>query len=102
MVPLIVVGVIVFLIVLVAIFHRAIMVDVIGQLVQSRPDDYTGWLYYGTLLEREGHYLEAYDAFEKAVTLSPTYAEAWKKIGDVLLELGNSTGAAEAYRFSNS
>lgn len=102
MVPLIALGVLVFLLALVAIYHRAIMVDMIGHLVQSRPDDYPGWYYYGTLLAKEGHYLEAYDAFKKAVTISPTYTEAWKGLGDVLTKLGDSVGAAEAYRFSNS
>ena len=101
MVPLIALGIIVFLVGLVAVYHRAIMVDMIGQLIQSRPDDYDGWYYYGTLLEREGYYLEAYVAFKKAVTLSPTYTEAWEKIGDVLTKLGDTNGAAKAYGFRN-
>ena len=102
MVPLIALGVLVFLLGLVVIYHRAIMVDIVGHLVQTRPDDYTGWCYYGTLLEKGGYYLEAYDALKKAVTLSPTYAEAWEKMGDVLTKLGDIAGAAEAYSFSKS
>jgi Flp pilus assembly protein TadD len=102
MLQLIAIGVLIFLVGLVVVNYRAIMVDIIGHLVQSRPDDYTGWCYYGTLLDREGYYIEAYDAFKKAVTLSPAYTEAWKKMGDVLMKLGDSTGAAEAYRFSES
>ena len=102
MVPLIAVGVLVTLVGFVVVYHRAIMVDMIGQLVHSRPDDYTGWCYYGTLLDREGYFIEAYDAFKKAVTLSPSYSEAWEKMGDVLTKLGDIAGAAEAYRFSQS
>ena len=101
MVPLIAVGLLVFLIGLVIIYYHSIKIDMVGHLVQSRPDDYSGWFYYGTLLERGGYYIEAYDAFKKAVTLSPSYTEAWQKMGDLLTKLGDTTGAAEAYRFSN-
>jgi Flp pilus assembly protein TadD len=102
MIPLIVLVVLIVLFSPVVIFYRSIRVDIIGQLVQSRPDDYSGWCYYGTLLEKGGHYIEAYDAFKKAVTLSPNYSEAWEKMGDVLTKLGDSAGAAEAYQNSYS
>ncbi|TFG32882.1 hypothetical protein EU528_02090 [Candidatus Thorarchaeota archaeon] len=102
MVPLIAAGLLVFLVGLVVVNYRAIMVDIIGHLVQSRPDDYNGWCYYGTLLEGKGHLLEAYDALKKAVTLSPNYSEAWEKMGDVLTKLGDHEGAAEAYRYASS
>jgi len=102
MIQLIILGVLIVLFSPVVIFYRSIMVDIIGQLVQSRPDDYSGWCYYGILLERRGKYIEAYDAFKKAVTLSPNYSEAWEKMGDVLTKLGDSAGAAEAYQNSYS
>jgi len=100
--PLIAMGIIIFLVGLVAINYRAIMVDVVGHFIQLRLDDHEGWHYYGELLDGAGYHLEALDALKKAVTISPNYSAAWKKIGDVLMKLGDSNSASEAYRFSNS
>ena len=98
----IIAGVIIVLVGLVAINFRAIMVDVVGHFIQLRLDDHEGWRYYGELLDGAGYHLEALDAFKKAITISPNYSEAWEKMGDVLMKLGDRNGASEAYRFSKS
>ncbi len=96
------IGIIILLVSLVAINYQSILVDVIGQFIQLRPEDYEGWHYYGSLLDRAGYHLEALDALKKAVTIAPNYSVAWKKMGDVLMTLGDRDGASEAYRFSES
>ncbi len=96
------IGIIVFLVGLVAINYRSILVDVIGHFIQLRPDDHEGWHYYGILLDGAGYHLEALDALKKAVSIDPNYSPAWKKMGDVLMTLGDREGASEAYRFSES
>jgi tetratricopeptide (TPR) repeat protein len=94
--------IIIFIVGLVALYYQSILVDVIGHFIQQRPDDSEGWLYYGSLLDRAGYHLEALDAIKRAVTISPNYSAAWKKMGDVLTILGDIDRASEAYRFSNS
>jgi len=96
------IGIIILLVGLVAVNYRSILIDVIGQFIQLRPDDPEGWHYYGTLLDGSGYHLEALDALKKAVAISPNYSAAWKKMGDVLLILGDIESASEAYRFSES
>jgi tetratricopeptide (TPR) repeat protein len=100
--PLIAMGIIIFLVGMVAINFRVIMIDVVGHFIQLRLDDHEGWRYYGELLDGAGYHLEALEAFKKAVTISPNYSTAWEKMGDVLMKLGDSNGASEEYRFSNS
>ena len=102
MIELIALGIVIILAGLVIANYRSIMLDMIGQLIQGRPEDYSGWCYYGSLLEKEGYYLQAYNAFKRAVTLAPTYTQAWKGLGDVLTKMGDHVGAAEAYRFSDT
>lgn len=96
------IGIIIVLVCLTAINYRSILLDVIGNFIQLRPDDSEGWHYYGTLLDSAGYHLEALDALKKAVTIAPNFAAAWKKMGDVFLTLGDSDSASEAYRFSES
>ena len=100
--PIIAMGIIALLVGLVAVNYRSILIDVIGQFIQLRPDDPEAWHYYGTLLDGAGYHLEALDALKKAVAISPNFSEAWKKMGDVLKTLGDMDKASEAYRFSES
>lgn len=98
----IIAGIIIFFVGLVAFNYQSILIDVVGHFIQQRPDDSEGWLYYGSLLDRAGYHLEALDALKKAVTISPNYSAAWKKMGDVFRTLGDDNSAFEAYRFSES
>lgn len=74
------------------------IVDTVGWLLRSRPDDYVGWCHYGRLLASRGRLLEAAEALHKAVALKPDYAEAWWKLGDILTTMQQTEAASEAYR----
>ncbi|MGA2161812.1 MAG: tetratricopeptide repeat protein [Methanoregula sp.] len=50
----------------------------------AAPTDAAGWYTLGRTLTDEGNYTEALQAYDQAITLSPTYAEAWDGRADVL------------------
>ncbi len=52
----------------------------------------------GALLVQQDRPAEAAPWFERAVSASPTFAEAWLNLGIARHEAGNAAGAAEAYR----
>jgi tetratricopeptide (TPR) repeat protein len=74
------------------------IVSYVGFLLRSKPEDAGGWCYYGRLLAGRGRLVESAEALQKAVELKPDYAEAWKRLGDVLVTMGQPDAAAEAYR----
>jgi Flp pilus assembly protein TadD len=100
MLELAMIGVAVFLIVI-APFIPSIHLDMIGHVLQGRPDDPEGWVYYGELLEKRGYDEAAAAAYRAAVKLIPNYREAWLKLAGVLTKLGDFPGADEAFRFGN-
>jgi tetratricopeptide (TPR) repeat protein len=56
------------------------------------------WNNLGVLYFNRSCYLEACDAFEEAVTLSPYYYDALFNLRDTYSELGNAVGASECAR----
>ena len=92
-----IVGVIVFL----AIFGPLIpsmILDMVGNILQARPEDVEGWVYYGSLLEKRGYDEAAAAAYRAAIKLLPNYREAWMKLANVLTKLGDFEGADEAFK----
>ena len=90
--------VIIVAVIIVALEVPSFVLNYVGFLLRSRPDDAEGWCYYGRLLAGRGRLLESVEALEKAVTLKPDYVEAWRRLGDVLITMGKPDAAAEAYR----
>lgn len=76
------------------------LVVVLSQFLQARPDDSEGWCYYGQMLIRTGNEMLAVEAFRKALAIRPDYSECWKKLGDLLHRIGDFEGAEEAYKFA--
>ena len=76
------------------------LVVVLSQFLQARPNDSEGWCYYGQMLIKTGNDALAVDAFRKALAVQPDYSDCWRKLGDLLYRLGDLEGAEEAYRFA--
>lgn len=76
------------------------LVVVLSQFLQARPNDSEGWCYYGQMLIKTGNDALAVDAFRKALAVQPDYSDCWRRLGDLLYRLGDLEGAEEAYRFA--
>jgi cytochrome c-type biogenesis protein CcmH/NrfG len=74
--------------------------DMMGILLQDRPDDADGWFAYGKLLDWRGHDYAAVEAYRSAVTYDPSNKDAWRRLGDLLTELGDFEGADNSYRMA--
>lgn len=68
----------------------SLVTHTIGQLLLGRIDDFEGWCYYGKLLERRGHVLQAYNAYLKSIEINPSYSEAHERLDDLILRMQNS------------
>jgi tetratricopeptide (TPR) repeat protein len=55
------------------------------------------WNARGLVLARQGNDTAAIEAFDKAITLDPTFAFPWNNKGLVLARQGNDTAAIEAF-----
>ncbi|MHA2025663.1 MAG: tetratricopeptide repeat protein [Candidatus Thorarchaeota archaeon] len=99
MLELALIGLIVVLIVL-APFLPSFHLDMVGHFLQGRPEDVEGWVYYGSLLEKNGHEEAAAAAYRAAIKLLPSYKEAWFRLANVLTKLGDFAGADEAFKFA--
>ena len=73
----------------------------VGNILQARPEDVDGWVYYGSLLEKRGYDEAAAAAYRSAVKLLPNHRDAWRRLGNVLTKLGDFAGADEAFKFAN-
>jgi tetratricopeptide (TPR) repeat protein len=80
------------------VFIPYLIVDIVGQLLLSRPDDYEGWCYYGKLLERRGRHFQAYSAYLKSIEINPSYAEAHERLDDLILIMQNEGESTDALR----
>lgn len=97
---LVIVGVVIFLTV-VTPFIPSLILDMVGHILQARPDDIEGWVYYGSLLEKRGYDDAAAAAYRAAIKLLPSHTDAWRRLGNVLTKLGDFAGADEADRFAH-
>ncbi|MBN2230374.1 MAG: tetratricopeptide repeat protein [Candidatus Thorarchaeota archaeon] len=75
----------------------SLVTHTIGQLLIARPNDFEGWCYYGTLLERRGHYLQAYNAYQKSMAVNPHYEEAWKRLDKLIRKMETDTTIADSF-----
>ena len=92
-IPLLIAGIITIVLVMMI---PSLVTHTIGQLLLGRLDDYEGWCYYGKLLERTGHHLQAYNAYSKSIEINPSYSEAHERLDDLILKMqnsGNSNGS---------
>jgi tetratricopeptide (TPR) repeat protein len=80
------------------VFIPSLVMSIVGQLLLSRPDDYEGWCYYGTLLERRGHHLQAYNAYLKSIEINPNYSEAHGRLDNLLLKMQNEGEPTDSFR----
>jgi len=67
----------------------SLVTHTIGQLLLGRLDDFEGWCYYGKLLERTGHELQAYNAYLKSIEINPNYSEAHERLDGLILKMQN-------------
>jgi len=67
----------------------SLVTHTIGQLLLGRLDDFEGWCYYGKLLERRGHFLQAYNAYLKSIEINPSYSEAHERLDNLILRIQN-------------
>jgi hypothetical protein len=58
----------------------------------------TEWFEFGQSCEEEENYVEAAEAYRKAISLRPVFPEACFNLGNVLRLLGEPGSAANAYR----
>ena len=93
-------GAIVFL-ALVGPLIPSLVLDMVGNILQQRPEDIEGWIFYGSLLEKRGYNEAAAAAYRAAIKLLPVHRDAWNRLGNVLTKLGDFAGADEAFRFAN-
>jgi len=59
--------------------------------------DYNGWLFYGGLLGRLEHYIQAGEAYRHAIKLQPEDPEGWFGVAKADLKLGRYALAIEGY-----
>lgn len=88
------------ILVVIAPFIPSRVLDMIGQLLQARPVDLEGWVYYGSLLEKRNYDEAAAATYRIAVRLQPNHRVVWRKLGEVLTRLGDFEGADEAFKFT--
>ncbi len=74
----------------------SLVTHTIGQLLLGRLDDFEGWCYYGRLLERRGHILQAYNAYLKSIEINPSYSEAHERLDNLILRIQNSGDAKDS------
>jgi tetratricopeptide (TPR) repeat protein len=75
----------------------SLVMSIVGQLLLSRPDDYEGWCYYGTLLERRGHHVQAYNAYLKSIEINPDYSKAHERLDNLLLNMQNNGEPTDSF-----
>lgn len=60
-------------------------------------EDRHAWYWRGVVADREGKWGAAVQYYSKAVTLDPSYIEAWLAMGELLLSNGKVSGADESF-----
>jgi hypothetical protein len=83
-IPLVIAGIVA--VVFISVIPRLVM-HTIGELLVGRPEDFEGWCYYGRLLERGGHYLEAYNAYRRSTAINPDYIEAQMRLDNLITRM---------------
>jgi tetratricopeptide (TPR) repeat protein len=73
--------------------------DVLEALCSSQPDQATAFFQLGLTRHALGRHDEAVMAFRRAVSLAAHLIDAWRVLGDVLLQVGDRAGAEQARRF---
>ncbi|MFW9957364.1 MAG: hypothetical protein ACFFCT_04775 [Candidatus Odinarchaeota archaeon] len=86
LIPLVIAGIVAVVLVMMI---PSLVTHTIGQLLLGRLDDYEGWCYYGKLLERTGHHLQAYNAYLKSIEINPAYSEAHERLDNLILKMQN-------------
>jgi tetratricopeptide (TPR) repeat protein len=71
--------------------------DGLQPFLQQGVPDPAAWFEWAAILAAAGSHHEAKVALERAVTLAPGFAAAWRSLGDVLLVLGAGAAAGAAY-----
>jgi hypothetical protein len=84
LIPLLIAGIVSIILIMMI---PSLVMHTIGQLLLGRVDDFEGWCYYGTLLERRGHALQAYNAYMKSIEINPSYFKAQKHLDDLILKM---------------
>jgi hypothetical protein len=96
LIPLLIVGIVSVILIMMI---PSLVMHTIGQLLLGRVDDFEGWCYYGTLLERSGHVHQAYNAYAKSLEINPLYLKAQKHLDDLILKMeGNLNTSDLSYR----
>jgi len=83
-IPLVIAGIVA--LVFISVIPR-LVTHTIGELLVGRPEDFEGWCYYGRLLERGGHYLEAYNAYRRSIAINPEYIEAQMRLDNLITRM---------------
>jgi hypothetical protein len=96
LIPLLIAGIVSIILIMMI---PSLVMHTIGQLLLGRVDDFEGWCYYGTLLERRGHTLQAYNAYMKSIEINPSYFKAQKHLDELMLKMeGNMNTSDLSYK----
>ena len=68
-----------------------------GGYIWKNQNDPTTWYYRGSDLYGQGKYDEAIKAYDKAIEIVPSYADAWTGKGNALYGLGKYDEAIKCY-----
>jgi tetratricopeptide (TPR) repeat protein len=71
-------------------------------IVQASDSTSVEWFNQGNTLRADGQYQEALEAYNKALSIDPNYAEAWTYKGNTLYRLGRYQEALDAVNKSLS
>jgi hypothetical protein len=92
LIPLLIVGIVAVILIMKI---PSLVMHTIGQLLLGRVDDFEGWCYYGTLLERSGHVLQAYNAYVKSLEINPSYFKAQEHLDDLILKIEGNVNTSD-------
>jgi len=68
-----------------------------GALLEEFPDRWDPLFYQGILLQRVGRLEEARDTMRRVLELNPLFEAAHSAMGNILMDLDDAEGAADAY-----
>ncbi|MGA1195395.1 MAG: tetratricopeptide repeat protein, partial [Candidatus Latescibacterota bacterium] len=67
------------------------------QLAELKADDASSWKYLGIVYAEQNRYVEAANAYARAVALDSTQVDLWKRLGEMSVKSGNFLDAEAAF-----
>ncbi|MFI5382003.1 MAG: tetratricopeptide repeat protein [Tepidisphaerales bacterium] len=84
-------------------FYRRELQEAISKYeaaILLEPDYYIARYQYlaGTQKERQRNFVEAFERYQNAIEIEPTFLDAYVELGGLLVKVGDIKGAAQCYR----